>query len=108
MGFTYNITFVVSPEREEEFIKFIKDRLFNVLKEKAERSENISLKKVEEAGGEKPDPQHGTSIALSISFPEIESAYHWRETRMAEALSLILSTYGQEVLYFDTLLRDLV
>lgn len=105
--FTYNITFVISPERESDLLDYIRKELLSVLFNPESPASNPELKKLIEAGGEKPGPDHGLSIALSASFQSEETAHLWNDHILLPALGNFHLKFGQHALFFVTLLENL-
>ena len=105
--YTYNITFVVSPEREKELLDYIRETLLFRLFNAESPARNPELKKVIEAGGEKTGPEHGLSIALAATFPSEETAHLWNDHILIPALGDFPLKFGQETLFFVTLLENL-
>ncbi len=103
----YNITFVLVPERQQEFLDWMRSdaisRLFNNDSEAA----NPRLQTVVEAGGKKPDPEHGLSIALQAEFDTIVAAHGWNDTVLPPVLGDFTEKFGPHALYFATLLEVL-
>ena len=105
--FTYNITFVVSPDKEQELLEYIHRSMIPLLFRKENSAQNPELRKVVEAGGEKPGPDHGLSIALSATLPTEETAHFWNENILLPALRDFNNKFGCHSLFFVTLLKNL-
>ena len=105
--YAYNITFVVDPSKENEIIRYINDDLRPKLFGPESPASNPELKKVVEAGGEKPGPDHGLSLALSASFETEESAHLWNDHILLPVLGDFHLKFGQHALFFITLLEIL-
>ena len=105
--FTCNITFVVSPSHEEALLEYIRLSLLPVLFSPESPAKNPELKKVVEAGGEKPGEDHGLSIALSAVFETEEEAHLWNDHILVPALGSFHSKFGSHALFFVTLLQNL-
>ena len=105
--FTYNITFVVSQEREDELLKYIREELLQKLFNPESPARNPELRKVVETGGEKPGPEHGLSIALAATFPKEETAHLWNDNILLPSLGNFHPKFGPEALFFVTLLENL-
>ena len=105
--FTYNITFVVSPFRESELLKYIRQELLSALFNSESPARNPELKKLVEAGGEKPDEEHGLSIALAASFPSEETAHLWNDHILIPALGDFHLKFGENAFFFVSLLENL-
>ncbi|MCH5233880.1 MAG: DUF4286 family protein [Muribaculaceae bacterium] len=105
--FSYNVTFVVEPSKESELLDYINNELRPKLFNEESPARNPQLKKVVEAGGEKPDADHGLSIALSADFQSEEEAHLWNDHILIPALGDFHSHFGQYALFFVTLLEIL-
>ena len=105
--YTYNITFVVSTEREAELLAYIKNCLLEKLFFSGSPAENPALKRVVETAGEKPDPEHGISLALSASFSSEEKAHIWHDNFLSSSLEDFHNVFGNEAFFFITLLENL-
>ena len=105
--YTYNITFVVDPFKEKELLNYINNELRPGLFNPETSARNPELKKVVEAGGEKPGPDHGLSVALSATFETEESAYFWNDHVLLPALGDFHMKFGNQALFFITLLENL-
>ena len=105
--FTYNVTFVVAPDKETELIDYLRRQLIPGIFNSESTARNPELKKVVEIGGEKPDSEHGLSIALSASFPTIETAHSWNDNTLVPALQEFHLNFGPHALFFATLLENL-
>lgn len=105
--FTYNITFIVEPEREKELLDYIIKDLLSKLFNPESPARNPELKKVVEAGGEKPDADHGLSIALSATFSSEETAHLWNDHILIPALGDFHKKFGVNSLFFVTLLENI-
>ena len=105
--YSYNVTFVMEPSREKELLDYIngelRDKLFNA----ESPAMSPHLKKVVEAGGEKPGPDHGLSLALSADFETEEKAHLWNDHVLVPALGDFHLKFGQHALFFVTLLENL-
>ena len=105
--YIYNTTFVVAPELETELLEYLRNNLIPILFGDNSRAMNPELRKVVEAGGEKPGPEHGVSIALGASFFSEESAYFWHDKILMPALEGFHEKFGDQALFFITLLENL-
>lgn len=105
-GFTYNITFVVNPEREEKLIRYIREILYPRLFSEESPARYPELKKVVEIGGETPGADHGLSMALSASFEDKGKAYQWNDEILLPALDDFKIKFGPHSLFFVTLLQN--
>ena len=105
--YTYNITFVVAPDKERELLTYIREELVSLLFNPETPASNPELKKLVEAGGEKPDADHGLSIALAATFPTEETAHMWNDHILIPALGNFHLKFGTHALFFVTLLQNL-
>lgn len=105
--YTYNITFVVSPERERDLLNYLRLTLIPQLFNPESPAKNPELRKVVEAGGEKPGPDHGLSIALAATFPSLEIAHQWHDDILLGNLGDFHLKFGEHALFFVTLLENL-
>ena len=105
--YSYNITFIVEPNQEERLLNYIRcdltDRLFPI----QSTAEGIVLQKVVEVGGEKPGNEDALSIAMAVSFPTEEDAYHWHDHTLLPALADFQNIFGNNSLFFITLLEKI-
>ena len=105
--FTYNITFVTAPHREQELTDYLRKNLIPALFNSSSPALNPELKKVVEIGGESPDSEHGLSIALSASFVSLDEANSWYDNTLEPALHDLHLKFGPYALFFITLLENL-
>ena len=105
--YTCNITFVASPDKEPELLAFLRQELIpRIFNDKAPAL-SPELRKVVEVGGEKPDAEHGVSIALAATFPNEDEYRFWNEDVLLPALQDFHKKFGNNALYFITLLENL-
>ena len=107
MAYSYNITFVMAPEKEIEIRNYIRSSLLPYIIKDNSGDMKPSLKKVMESGGKAPESDEGVSIALAIHFRNQEEATRWHDNICLPALEKFQSKYGYEALFFITLLEDL-
>ena len=107
MGYTYNITFVISPEKEGELKNYLRNDLWHRLFHENIKTFDPTLKKVVEIGGEKPDSEHGVSIALSVCFESEIAAHEWHDKILMPILEDFHLKFGKDGLFFITLLENL-
>lgn len=107
MGYTCNITFVTDPRKENQLLDFLSSTLMPKVFKDGSPAKRPSLKKVVEAGGEKPASDHGLSIALSAELESEETAHLWSDHFLMPALEEFHKSFGQEAVYFITLLENL-
>lgn len=105
--YTYNVTFVVAPDKEKELLEYIRTEVVKKVFNPESPARNPELKKIVEAGGEKPGPEHGISIALAATFDSEETAHLWNDHILLPALGEFNLKFGQHALFFITLLENL-
>ena len=105
--YTYNITFIVAPDKRVVLLDYIRKNLLPVLFSDETPARNPELKMVVEAGGEKPGPDHGLSIALAATLPTEETAHLWNDHILIPALGDFHLKFGDQALFFVTLLENL-
>ena len=105
--FTYNVTFVVSPAQEKSLINYLKQEVIPEIVSPELPELNIELKKVVEAGGVKPGPEHGLSIAMSASFDTEEIAHLWHDHTLIPCLDEFQKKFGDQSIFFITLLEKI-
>lgn len=107
MKYIYNITFVCAPHREKNLLEYLKQEFLPEVTADGYSDLNLQLRKVVEVGGEKPEPDHGVSIALSAEFDCKANGLKWHDSVLTKALADFQNKFRQEALYFITLLEDL-
>ena len=107
MNYTYNITFVTHPDKEKELADYLREFVVPALFNENSEAKNPELKKVIETGGEKPDPDHGVSIALSASFLSEKSAHEWNDSLLIPVLEKFHLKFQNECFFFVTLLENI-
>lgn len=105
MAVVYNITFVISPDRESDFIGWLRSEAVPILFASDAGAVNPRLHTVIEVGGEKPGPEHGLSMALQAEFDSEESAGRWNDEVLPSVLRDFHSSFGPHALFFTTLLQ---
>lgn len=100
----YNITFVIEPQREEEFLTWMRSEAIARLFNQDSPASNPRLQTVIEAGGQKPDPDHGLSIALQAEFDSADHAHTWNDMTLPPVLGDFTAKFGPHALFFATLL----
>lgn len=105
--YTYNITFIVVPDMEPELLRYLREVLLPRISNEMTPATDPQLRKVVEAGGEKPDPEQGLSIALALTLPTEESAHLWHDSTLVPALDDFHLKFGDRALFFITLLENL-
>lgn len=107
MRYTYNITFVVDPSQEAKLMDFFKTTLIPKIFRPESKGSNLALCRVAEVGGEKPDPDHGLSIALALEFGSEKEAHQWHDDMLVPALETFTKAFSNEGVFFITLLEKL-
>ena len=105
--FTYNVTFVVSSEREFEMLDYIRKVFIPKVIDETYKTNKPELKKVVEVAGEKNSSEHGVSLALSVTFPKEEMAIMWCDEKLTPALEDLSQKFGEQAFSFVTLLEKL-
>lgn len=108
MKFTYNITFVTDSRQEQTVVDYLRQTAVPALFNDASPARNLELRKVVETGGEKPDPQQGSSIALAASFLTEAEAREWEQSFLAPALCDFQNNFQNKAFFFVTLLENLL
>lgn len=108
MSYICNITFVMAPSQEEEFLTWFRSEALKMLFDAGSEARTPVLTKVIEHGGEPLDPEHGLSIALKVEFPSLELLHSWSATLLSEAVGCFMSKFGPNVAIFSTTLETLV
>lgn len=107
MGLICNITFVISPEKEQEFIGWVRNELLHALFNDESPACNPALRKLIEAGGRKIEKESALSFALHSEFTTQEEARKWQEIFLLPALGEFTSRFGPEAPFFVTLLLNI-
>lgn len=105
--YTYNITFIIETTQEKDLLSYLRKELTGRLFNAESPARNPQLKKIIEAGGERPGPEHGLSIALSADFETEEKAHLWHDHIFLPALGDFTPKFGNNALFFVTLLEIL-
>lgn len=108
MDYTYNITFVAAPEKEKDIIKYIQEDMLGAIINEKFPVKNPELKKVIETGGEVLDADNGVSLAFSVSFDSEELAHLWYDHILSKVLESFHRHFGDQALYFITLLEKIL
>lgn len=103
----YNITFVIEPKNEQEFLSWMRSEAIAKLFTPEGEARNPRLQTVVEAGGNKPDADHGFSIALQAEFDSADHAHRWNDDVLPPVLGDFTVKFGPHALYFATLLEIL-
>lgn len=106
--YTYNITFVVDPAKEQQLLDYIRKDLIPLLFNPESPARNPELRKIIEAGGEKPGSDHGLSIALAADFSSEETAHLWNDHILLPSLEGFHLRFGNHAVFFVTLLENLI
>lgn len=102
--YIYNITFVIDPAREEEFLTWMRGDALRALFNEESAARSPRLQSVVETGGEKPTAEHGLSIALQAEFETEEAAHEWDSTTLPPVLGSFSQKFGPHCAFFATLL----
>lgn len=105
MGVVYNITFVIAHDRKALFLEWLRGEAVAALFGEAGGAVNPRIHTVVEAGGEKPGPEHGLSIALQAEFESEEVAHRWNDEVLPSVLAGFNRKFGPNALFFTTLLE---
>ena len=105
--YSYNITFIVEPQNENELIAYIRGLLRQLFSADS-KAFNPELRKVVEAGGEKIGYGGPLSIALAASFNSEDEAYRWHDHILLPALDNFNLKFGKDAVFFISLLEHIV
>jgi hypothetical protein len=105
--FICNTTFVMAPEKEQEFLAWMRGEAAPKLFGENSPAKNPRLQTVVEAGGEAPGPDHGLSIALQAEFVSKVMAHTWHDTVLLPVLGDYHKKFGPHAIFFVTLLETL-
>lgn len=105
--YLYNITFIMAHTERERFLSWMRESALPVLFHPESSAKNPRLQTVVEAGGDKPDPDHGLSIALQAEFDTEETAHVWHDTLLPQALKDFHLKFAPHAVFFITLLETL-
>lgn len=108
MKYCYNLTFVMAPEMEGAFLRWLRTEGMGLLFGPDSNAANPAVRKVEETGGEKPSPEQGLSIALQAEFASLEEARVWHDANVAHMAESYVSLFKQHPLFFSTLLENVM
>ena len=97
----------MAQDSEAKLIEYMRLCLINKLFNPESPARNPELRKVIEAGGEKPGSDHGLSIALSAWFDSEENAHQWNDNILLPALADFPQKFGNQALFFVTLLENI-
>ncbi|MDE6578123.1 MAG: DUF4286 family protein [Muribaculaceae bacterium] len=100
----YNITFVIHPSGENEFLEWMRGEALAALFNPQSVARNPRLQTVVEAGGERPSAEHGLSIALQSEFVNEEEAHEWHDNTLPPVLGSFTRKFGPHSAFFTTLL----
>lgn len=103
----YNITFVIEPQRSREFLEWMRGEAISKLFNSESDARNPRLQTVIEAGGKKPEADHGLSIALQAEFATALEAHDWDDRILPPVLGDFTMKFGPHALFFATLLEVL-
>ena len=102
-----NITFIMHPEQRDNFLAWMRSEALPLLFNPHSLAANPRLQTVIEVGGQAPDPEHGLSIALQTDFQSLDDAHAWMNDNFAPVAGKFTLKFGQEALYFQTMLETL-
>lgn len=105
--FTYNITFVMTPQEEGAFTYWLR-QVASTGNSELKDAENLRLQKVVRIGGEKPDADHGLSMALQSDFTSETAAEEWGEIVIPKLTGDFMAKFGPNAAFFTTLLETTV
>lgn len=106
MAYTYNLTFVMAPEMETPFLRWMRTEGVHLLFPHDFLQHHPRLQRVVEVGGESPSPEQGLSIALQGEFHTVEDAHRWHDERVAQLVESYYALFKQHPLFFSTLLEN--
>lgn len=101
----YNITFVIDPKAEQEFVGWIKKIALPVLNI-GSSAPGRKLLKVVEAGHKKPEPEDGLSMALHVGFASEQNARNWYDRMLPAVLRAFVARFGPHAGFFSTMLKE--
>lgn len=107
MAYIYNITFVAAPSQEVDFMKWLRSEALPKLFNAESPAREPRIQTVIEAGGEKPGPDHGISVALQAQFYSEQEAHAWNDNILPGALAGFHKQFGPHAAFFVTLLQTL-
>lgn len=99
MQFLLNITFVMSTQDEARATLFLRSHVLPTLE--AAPAQYPRLVKVRSSEGE------ARSLAFEVGFDSLSQVRSWRTEHMEPALKEMSLTWGERLMYFDTLLEIL-
>ncbi len=99
MSYLYNITFVCSEADAPAALDFLRSSAIPALA--AGAASEPRLRRVHTNANE------AISFALELRLPDFRSIRPWREQTMRPALEAMAATWGDRLMYFDTLLEEL-
>ena len=106
-GFIYNITFVTSADRECAVMDYLVSVVMPHVFPHDASVKFDGIRKVVEAGGEKVSDGDGVSIALSAFIDTLNQAHTWHDEILIPALDDFNQAFGDNALFFITLLENL-
>lgn len=107
MAFVYNTTFVIARGQESRLLSWLRSEAVPRLFAACSGAVSPRLQTVVEAGGEKPGPDHGVSIALQAEFDSEVAAHRWNDEVLLPVLGDFHAKFGPHALFFTTLLEIL-
>lgn len=101
----HNITFLIEPERTEEFLRWMHSEGASLLRSGC--SHDLSLAILREVEGQINPPDRGVSVAARSLFDDESSFREWEKGALEEALAAYRREFGPEALAFCTLLEEI-
>ncbi len=105
MAFIHNITFVVDPSRESDVLGWLRKSALPALFGGEGQARCPRLLRLVEAGGAKPAPEHGLSVALQAEFPSSEAVGKWCGDMLHPVLADFHEKFGPHSAFFTTTLE---
>ena len=97
------MTMVCAPADVEDVVLWTRTSLLPLLTDDRARSPRLALVET----GEAADEPEAVSLALQFEHDDNESCRAWTEERLIPALAQLERRFGERVLLFRTLLRQL-
>lgn len=108
MSYFYNITFITAKERKDNLIEYLKTVFIDKICNDNSPAKNPDMRIVIETGGEAVPEDHGVSIAVGILIEKSEDVYRWQSEILSPALSEFSLKFGEEAVFFTTLMENLL
>ena len=106
--YTVNTTFITDVNNEANLSGYLNSDIVPYLNLSAYQGKNSLIRKVIEISGNKPDPENGVSIALSVDFASLEEAKKWKKEIMEPLLKKFQLHFGDDAFSFDTILDTFI